>query len=235
MDDWVEKKKQIKEAIETKLSDPDEDSIATLDDVVPLGNVVRCIIGIDHKKRIVERKKSPQYPHRDGTYDAYPLGRMIVNYNIDNGTIQVSAQSKKIPSLVEALSETLTGTKNNFSIKSPSAAKAVKSLVSKQAQAELSQNQIRVVELILHRVPMRGNPSFFHLKGEDLLETILQLRDADINIIGENLSKLHSMTFEMPNKGRIAINFETGGHDRFGDFSNEDEIEVYRILSSWGI
>ena len=62
-----------------------------------------------------------------------------------------------------------------------------------------------------------------------------QLRDADINIIGENLSKLHSMTFEMPNKGRIAINFETGGHDRFGDFSNEDEIEVYRILSSWGI
>lgn len=235
LDDWIKKEAAIRKIVNERLSDRDADSIATLEKIIPLGKNVRCEIAIDYKKHIVERQKSPKFPNRKGPYDAYPLRRMIATYDVAHKFLQVSAHSKNTPILIQALSEALTGSNDNFEIRKPSAEQAIKSFQDKDAQQQLIENQIRITEMLVKRVPWRGSPSFMHLKGEDLLETINQLDEAELPLIGKNLAILSQVKFEFENNRSLMINFENNQRDKTGDFTEEDEFKIYQILSSWGL
>ncbi len=234
MDDWLAKEEKLRNAIHEKLSDEENDSIATLDKILSLEDKIRCHIGIDYKKHVVERKKSPQYPHRKGSYDSYPLRRMVVTYDLKNNTMQISSHPTKTPKLIQILSEVLSNNPDNFQIRRPSAAEAIKSFENKKIQEQLQENNIRISEVKLKRIRMKGNPSFMHIKGENLLETINQLKESEINIVGKNIADVSEITFEF-NKKKYKINYENSKIEKTGDFTPDDESMINEILSSWGV
>ncbi|MCJ7759886.1 hypothetical protein MUP59_01930 [Candidatus Bathyarchaeota archaeon] len=139
---WIQKEAQIKKMVQGRLSDENGDSIATLDKLITLGNTIRCEIAIDYKRLIVERKQSPQFPNRKGTYDAYPLRRMIATYDALRNIMQVSPHPEKTLVLMEVFSEALTGSKDNFEIRRPSPEQAAKSFANPHTHKELAENQI---------------------------------------------------------------------------------------------
>lgn len=235
LDDWIQKESKIKKIVEKKLSDSESDSIATLDRMTQLGDTVRCEIGIDYKTRIVERKPSPQFPHREGSYDAYPLRKMVATYDFEKKTFQVSSHPKKTPILMEAFSEALTGEKDSFEVRKPTVQKAVESLGDPKIQKQLAENNIAITELLLLKVPIDGNPSFMHLKGEDLFQTMNLFEKSDIHLIGNNLSKISMITFDFNREKSVTIHFTDGTWDKAGDFSHDDESKINKILESWGV
>jgi len=184
---------------------------------------------------MVERELSPQFPNRKGKYDAYPLKRMVATFDIRRNILQVSAHPEKTPVLMEAFSDALTGSRDNFEIRKPSLEQAIEAFAKPEVHKELEDNLIKIIELVLHRIPLRGNPSYMHLKGENLLETIKQLEDSDIHIIGTHLAELSEMTFECEENKRIKVNFKDNSREKTGDFAEEDEFKINQILSSWGV
>lgn len=234
LDDWLKNESKLKIAISDNLSDKERDSIATLDKILFVGDKIRGEIGIDYKKRIVERKSSPQFPRRKGSYDSYPLRKMIFTYDVKNNVIQVSAHPEKTPELMHILSEVMTSNKDNFELRKPSAEQAIKAFSDKTVQKQLQKNNMRITEIILKKIRMKGNPSYMHIKGENLLETINQLKESEINIIGKNIADISEITFEFDKK-KYAINYETSKVVKTGDFNPEDEFKINQMLSTWGI
>lgn len=233
LDNWLQLENQLKKTVQEKLSDVDRDSIATLDKILTVGDKIRGEIGIDYKKRIVERKSSPQFPRRKGSYDSYPLKKMVFTYDLKNNTVQVSSHPEKTPRLMQILSEVMTGNSENFEIRKPSADQAMKSFQSEKIQKQLQENNIKIIEIILKKIRMKGNPSYMHIKGENIIETINQLKEAEINIVGKNIADISEITFEFDKK-KYALNYETSKVVKTGDFSPEDEFKINQMLSTWG-
>ena len=233
LDDWIKNEDKLKIAISEKLSDKESDSIATLDKIISVGDKIRCNIGIDYKKRVVERKKSPEFPHRKGSYDSYPLRKMIVTYDVKSNTVQVSSHPTKTPQLMQILSEVMTNTKDNFDIRIPTASQAIKSFADKDVQKQLQENNVRISEIILKRIRMKGNPSYMRIQGENLIETINQFKDSEVNIVGKNISDISEITFEFDKK-KYKVNYETGKVEKSVDFTPDGEFKLREILSSWG-
>lgn len=233
LDNWLKNESELKKVIQEKLSDEERDSIATLDKILTVGDKIRGEIGIDYKKRIVERKSSPQFPRRKGSYDSYPLRKMVFTYDLKNNIIQVSSHPEKTPKLIQILSEIMAGNAVNFEIRTPSAEQAMKSFQNEKVQKQLEDNNIKIIEITLKKIRMKGNPSFMNIKGENILETINQLKEAEINIIGKNIADISEITFEFDKK-KYMLNYETSKVVKTGDFSPEDEFKINQILSTWG-
>jgi len=233
LDNWQKNENDLKKAIRERLSDEERDSIATLDKIIPVGDKIRGEIGIDYKKRMVERKSSPQFPRRKGSYDSYPLKKMVFTYDLKSNTIQVSSHPEQTPKLIQILSEVMVGNNQNFEIRKPSAEQAMKSFQDEKVQKQLQENNIKIIEIILKKIRMKGNPSYMHIKGENILETINQLKDAEVNIVGKNIADISEITFEFDKK-KYTQNYETSKVVKTGDFNPEDEFKVKQILSTWG-
>lgn len=234
LNDWLQKEKDLRNIIQKNLSDESHDSIATLDKIIHLGDKIRGEIGIDYKKRMVERKSAPQFPRRKGSYDSYPLRKMVFTYDTKNNSIQVSAHPQKTPRLMNILSGVMTDNENNFELRKPSAEQAIKSFSDERIQKQLQESNIRITEIILKKIRMKGNPSYMQMKGENLLETINQFKESDVNIVGKNIAEISEITFEFDRK-KYSLNYENSKVERTGDFTPDDEFKINQILSTWGI
>jgi len=233
LDEWLKHEEDIKTEVNQRLTQS-PNSITTVDKITRLGNVVQLQVGTDSKTHIVERKESEGYPNREGPYDAFPLRRMTVTFDSQTQILQVSSHPSKTTSIVEAISQALTGDTSAFHPRIPSSTQAVEAFNDPKVVEELEKNGVRITEMKLRNIPLNGNPSYLHLQGENLLDTIKQFDEAGVPILGENLSEIESIAFEMEGSGKITVYYGNGKREITGEFSPEDLTTIESLISGWG-
>lgn len=232
---WVERAPRFAELITRRLSNPVDGGLATLKHESQVGDKLRFVIEFDRKKHVLERGPESRLPGRKGPHDDFPLGKMVATYDANAKRLEVSAFAEKSGIVVQCLSEALTGKSDYFQPRLPSATKAITLLTQKDAKEELSSSQIRIIELQLRGIPWKGSPTFLHMQGDDLLQTVEQLDGAGVPLLGDSLSRIALITLKLDNSRRMTIDFENAKTKTVGRFTGQEEGDVQEFLRRWGI
>jgi hypothetical protein len=223
----------LRDIVEERLT-LSEDAIATLDKLTRVGDNIRYVINFDNKKRTVERNPSVKFPGRKGTHDDYPLKRVVATYDLKSKVLRVSALKGKAEQVVRSLSEALTGKEDFFEEDKPAMDKAPLLFTDKVLRDSIQEENFKVVDIVLLKLPLEGGVSRLHLEGDDLVETIAQFDKVGIPLIGQNLSEIALLTL-MYNKKRLTLDFIRGNTKTVGKFSEDELAKIGDILKRWGI
>lgn len=233
LDDWLTNEEKVKAEVSQRLNES-PDSITTVDKITKLGKTIQLHIGTDSKRRIVERKESEGFPNREGSYDAFPLRRITLTFDSESQVLQISSHPSKTQAIVEALSKALTNAPDAFQPRIPSAHQAVEAFSDPKVEQDLEEHGVRITELKLLNIPLSGNPTYMHLRGENLLETAKQFDESGIPILGENRAEIESIAFEMEGSGKVTINYGNGKREVTGEFTPEQLATIESVISGWG-
>jgi hypothetical protein len=220
--------------IEKNLSDADKKGIGTLEGKTMVGDELRMVVNVDREKFQNERPKDPKFPGRKGSHYDYPLRRIIVNYNRKTNVLRVSAMNEWADKTAHTISPALFGKEDSFAKQTPDAEKAHVIFTNDSLKKNLQSESIRVTELELRQLPLKGSPSRMLLEGDDLIETINQLEAKEIKLIGANLSQIASLRLELNGK-KIELDIVKGNVREIGNLEPAEKITLEKALKKWGI
>lgn len=231
--DFMDKQEEIRKLVKKQLS-KGEDSIVTLDKVSQLGDKVRFEVHYDQKKKVKERKPSPEFPGRAGPFrEIYPESKMYVEYDIVEKKLKVSA-TKRAQEVLEVFSTAILGKKDAIKIEKPKVEKIYENITKEDVRRQLQTENVKVTEIELAKLPMRGSPSYMQMKGNNLLETFDQFKEHKLPIFGKGLSELRTITVYI-GKNKVMIDYVRGNQERTKRISDEQSKHIDSILSNMGI
>ena len=230
---FLDNKDKIGKVIREELSQG-TNSIVTLDDVVRLKDKIRFEIHYDERRGIRERKSSPEFPDRAGPIRVtYPERRMYVEFDENEKRLKVSA-TNRAQNVLSIFSKVMLGKADAITIQKPDIIDFYERVQDSKIKKMLKDNNVKVTEIQLAKVPLRGSPNLFIMKGNNLLETFDQFSEHRLPIIGKGLSETKCITVHV-GKNKVEIDYNRGNQKRTGRISEDEAKKIDEILPKMGI